>query len=295
MALALVTAGLVSAPAAEAAIVRGFGLRFSTNTTGDVVLTGNAVTTCPAASSACTSARQATGPIANRVNNSYNMVYVDVDSTRTTFNSSSADLALPGGSRVLFAGLYWAGDTHKPTGGTAVQNLRKKDRVLLDSPIATTGYVEVTGTVVDIDAHNAGAGDTDAYQAFADVTSVVAGAGNGTYSVANIQGALGTDRWAGWALVVAYEHTGHPSRNLTVFDGFGAVSAEATTGRTLTIPVAGFQTPPAGTVRTQIGTVVWEGEAGYTPDSLSLNGVALSDTQNPAGNFFNSTISNLGV
>src|SRR5687767_2769116 len=90
----VVAASLVWAPAAEAATVRGFGLRFSTNTTGDIVLTGNAATTCPASSSACTSARQATGPAANRVNNSYDMVSVDVDSTASTFNSSSADLAL---------------------------------------------------------------------------------------------------------------------------------------------------------------------------------------------------------
>lgn len=179
LALALLVAGLVSAPAAEAAIVRSFGLRFSTNTTGDIVLTGNAVTTCPASSSACTDAQQATGPSANRVNNSYGMVYVDVDSVASTFNSSSADLSLPGGSRVLFAGLYWAGDTKKPAGGTNPDNKNKKNRVSLDSPVATTGYVEVTGTVVDADPNNAGAGDTDAYQAFADVTSIVAGAGNG--------------------------------------------------------------------------------------------------------------------
>ena len=43
--------------------------------------------------------------------------YVDVDADATTFDSSSATVALPAGSTVLWAGLYWAGDTTAGTGG----------------------------------------------------------------------------------------------------------------------------------------------------------------------------------
>ncbi|MGH9281311.1 MAG: Ig-like domain-containing protein, partial [Acidimicrobiales bacterium] len=290
--MAVLLAGVMLAPVAEATVARSFGVRFSTNTTGDIVLRGNAVTTCPVAHPSCADAQSGIGDDAELINNNYEMVYVDVDSDASTFNSSAASLSLPGGSRVLFAGLYWAGDTSKGTGGKAGSpGNRKFVRVL--TPLAS-GYVKITGTV-DEDAHGAGPGETAAYQAFADVTSLVAGAGSGTYTVADVQTGTGKDRWAGWALVVAYEHSGLPSRSLTVFDGYGALSPESGTGRTLTIPVSGFQTPPAGSVRTRIGTVIWEGELGHQPEAVTLNGRALTDARNPADNLPNSTISDLGV
>ncbi len=290
--VAVLLGALVLAPDARAVMARSFGVRFSTNTTGDIVLRGNAVTTCPAAHPSCANARNGIGNDAELINNNYEMVYVDVDSNSSTFNSSSANLSLPGGSRVLFAGLYWAGDTSQGTGGTA-GTLRNRKFVGVSTPAASR-YQLVTG-VVDDDPNGAGPGDTAAYQAFADVTSLVAGAGSGRYTVANVQSGTGQDRWAGWALVVAYEHSALPSRNLTIFDGYGAASPESATGRALSIPVNGFQTPPAGSVRTRVGTVIWEGELGHHPESVTLNGRALTDARNPADNLPNSTISDLGV
>ena len=42
----------------------------------------------------------------------------------------------------------------------------------------------------------------EAYQMFADVTPLVQAAGAGTYTVANVQTDLGTDRYGAWGLVV---------------------------------------------------------------------------------------------
>ncbi len=78
--------------------------------------------------------------------------------------------------------------------------------------------------------------------------------------------ATGEDRYAGWALVVAYEAAGDPPRNLTVFDGLQSV----TQGKpALTIPVSGFQTPLSGPVRTRLGFVTYEGDLGLNGDSAS--------------------------
>jgi uncharacterized repeat protein (TIGR01451 family) len=44
-------------------------------------------------------------------NNTFPLVYVDVDSDSTTFNSSRSDLSLPADAVVLFAGLYWGGSS----------------------------------------------------------------------------------------------------------------------------------------------------------------------------------------
>ena len=71
---------------------------------------------------------------------------------------------------------------------------------------------------------------TGAYAAFVDVTGQVQRAGAGVYTVANVQSATGEDRYAGWALVVAYEAAGEPPRNLTVFDGL-AVGHAGQAGR----------------------------------------------------------------
>ena len=59
------------------------------------------------------------GTTAAADNNDFDMSYVDVDGESTTFNSSRATLALPAGSTVLFAGLYWAGDTSAGDDGQA--------------------------------------------------------------------------------------------------------------------------------------------------------------------------------
>jgi hypothetical protein len=106
--------------------------------------------------------------------------------------------------------------------------------------------------------------------------------------VANVQAATGEDRYAGWALIVAYEAAGDPPRNLTVFDGLQSV----TQGKSaLTIPVSGFQTPLSGAVRTKLGFVAYEGDLGIGGDSAALDGKPLSDGLNSATNFFNSVIS----
>ena len=63
------------------------------------------------------------------------------------------------------------------------------------------------------------------YESFADVTSRVAAAGSGTYTVANVQASAGPTSYAGWALVVAYQAPGLPLRNLTVFDGYASINS----------------------------------------------------------------------
>jgi uncharacterized repeat protein (TIGR01451 family) len=132
---------------------------------------------------------------------------------------------------------------------------------------------------------------TGAYGAFADVTGQVQRAGSGVYTVANVQAATGEDRYAGWALVVAYEAAGEPPRNLTVFDGLQSVTQSKPA---VTIPVSGFQTPLSGPVRTKLGFVAYEGDRGLTGDSATLDGRALSDRITPANNFFDSAISTGG-
>ncbi|WP_009631938.1 DUF11 domain-containing protein [Synechocystis sp. PCC 7509] len=294
--LAAVLLGL-SSPV-QAAVIRNFTSRFSTNDTGDIQIVGNSSVTCSttlgSAASSCTSALNGgtTGGLLN--NNSYFMTNVDVDADSTTFNSSSANIVLPTGATVLWAGLYWGADssagaaqTTSPTvpAGSAAPNATQRNTVRLATP-ATGGYTTITAT--QLDADNSSGND---YQGFANVTSLIQAGGGGTYTVGNVQVGTGVDHQAGWSLVVVYRDTSQPTRNLTVFDGYAVVN---TTTPNVSFTVSGFTTPPSGAVTAKIGAVAYEGDRGSTGDNLNFNGTTLTDAQNPTGNFFNSSISRTG-
>ncbi len=275
---------------------RAMSTRFSVNDNGNITFAANTLMVCPAAAAGCTGARNApaisSGTNNALNNNSYSMQYVNTAPGSVggvaTFDSSSATLSLPPGATVLFAGLYWGADTSAGAGGgVAAPNAGVRNQVGFLRPGAS-GYTTITASQVD----SSPAPAQTRYNAFADVTSLVAGAGGGAYAVGNVQAGTGQDRYAGWTLVVAYEDLTQPPRNLTVDDGFITVSSGSPP---ITVPVSGFRTPPSGPVRTTLGFVAYEGDAGLTGDSATLNTTKLSDPGSPASNFFGSSITNLGA
>lgn len=273
-ALALAALALVpAAPPAGAQVIRAFTPRWSANQPGDITLVGNTIMTCSGGNSganSCPNGRNGTGNNVN--NNNFTMVYVDVDGDATTFSSSSADLALPPGATVLWAGLYWGG----------YSNNAARNTVRLQTPVA--GYTTLTAAQTDANG--------SVYKCFADVTTLVRAGMGGTYRAANVYSTSGqSNRHGGWSLVVAYGLATDPPRNLVVFDGYALVSGTTT----VNINVSGFVTPPAGVVNTTLGVVAWEGDLGYTGDGFRLNGTTLSDAVNPGTNFFNSSITQLGA
>ena len=265
--------------AAPALADRAFTPRFSTNANGDITIVGNTLETCQTSAAECANARAGVGSALN--NNSFSMVRVNTDGT--ALDSSSARLSLPAGARVLFAGLYYGSRTNAGTGGKSAPDSSPAGLSKVDlKPPGASGFDHLTAAV------DMSSDVTGAYAAFVDVTARVQLAGSGVYTVANVQSATGEDRYAGWALVVAYEAAGEPPRNLTVFDGLASV----TQGKSaVTIPVSGFQTPLSGPVRTKLGFVAYEGDRGISGDSATLDGKVLSDALNAGNNFFNSVIS----
>jgi uncharacterized repeat protein (TIGR01451 family) len=280
-ALALVALAVAFSARPALAADRAFGVRFDVNETGDITIVANTIMTCPSSSPTCPAARG--GAASN--NNSFVMTYVDVDTDATTFDSSSATLSMPAGATALFAGLYWDSDTSAGVGGVAAPDPSANDTVLFAPPGG--GYATITAAQLDTSTSQPAR-----YQGFADVTSTVQSAGNGTYTVADVQAGTGQDRYGGWALVVAYKDSSQPPRNLTVFDGFQTVTSA---NPDVAIPVSGFVTPLSGPVNTTLGFVAGEGDRGLTGDSARLNSTTLSDAANPATNFFNSSISRFGA
>jgi uncharacterized repeat protein (TIGR01451 family) len=272
-------AGVLMLSVSSALADRAFTPRFSTNASGDVAIVGNTLETCQNSVAGCANARRGEGSVLN--NNSFVMERVDED--HTGLDSSSARLSLPIGARVLFAGLYYGARTTAGARGKAAPDASLAGVGRVDLRVPGGSGFERLGGHVDESSEVRGA-----YVAFVDVTRQVQGSGSGVYTVANVQSATGQDRYAGWALVVAYEAAGDPPRNLTVFDGLQSVTQ---TKSALEIPVSGFQTPLSGAVRTKLGFVAYEGDRGLVGDKATLDGKLLSDKVTPTDNFFNSTIS----
>jgi len=256
---------------------RTFAKRFSINKAGDILIVGNTLMTCPGS---CPTVQNGTSATLN--NNNYSMAYVNTEGG-AFLNSSRADLNLPAGAYVEWAGLYWGGQS-----ANAAKNQARFITPLSDS--------NLTSTVVDTGSANA-----NRYQAFVDVTNLVRAAGSGSYVTGNVQSTPNTsDVYASWSLVVVYSNPSEQARNLTVFDGLASVSSTA-----VNVAVGPFISPPSGAVNARIGVVAYEGDASTTGDVLKFNGtksspassgtqVILSDACHPANNSFNSSICRLG-
>lgn len=300
LAAALIAVLLVALPGArpaDAAITTPFQQAFSVNTNGTIQIRGNTLLTCQTATAGCPAARAWTSAQAptngtdpqvgdSLNNNGFTAAYVDVDADATTFNSSTARLDVPAGGNVLYAALVWGAGTAAPT--PALRN-----QVSFRAPGAA-GY----STVVADDFMTRPDGS---FQGFTDVTDEIAAAGSGAYTVANVQVSAGSsNRHAGWALVVVMADPAAPARNLTVYRGFGDVSASAG-NQTVDLTVDGFITPPSGPVRTELGMVSYEGDAGSVGDQLLLRSGAtapfqnVADARNARNNVFNSSLTERGA
>ena len=209
---------LAGATAAHAAVTDPFTRVFSANTSGNIQIRGNTVATCESATaSLCLGAQAMTNPTAgDNNNNAFFMNYVDVDSDATTFDSSSATVNIPAGGSVLFAALAWGGNT--TAGGTPANTGLYGAGVAADAPtVASAGTVEMKvpggGSYVTENSTRTSflSGSTGSYQGYVNVTAAVQAAGNGSYTVANVQTATGSNIHGGWSLTIAYSNPTDPA------------------------------------------------------------------------------------
>lgn len=276
--LVVAASTIASVPSAHAAATVPFAARKTFNDNGAIALLGNNLLTCPASAAGCIAAKSAASGGSEVNNNNYVMENLDVDGDASTFNSSNSQLLLPDGSTVLWAGLYWGARVQK--GDFGVTTTSPRTQMSLRGP-KDAGYRTVTSQV-----EFGPNGSDQAYQEFADVTSIAQAQGSGTWWGANVAAGTGKDRYAGWALVVVYRNPALPLRNLTVFDGFNVISS----GNPQTISISGFLAPLAGSVQTQLGMIAYEGDRGSVGDSATLTSGAktttLATNESPGNNFF---------
>ncbi|SOU87228.1 Putative adhesin precursor SprB [Tenacibaculum dicentrarchi] len=222
----------------------------------------------------------------NEDNNEHNLYYIDIDNDSSTFSSSSATLSLPDPncSRVVYAGLYWAG----------VYNGSSDDyrKVKLKLP-SSSSYVDITA---DPNNREVLSSTTRSYTCFKDITALVQAESNpnGIYTAANILAtegkAAGTGSAAGWTMIVVYENESETRKNISIFDGYADV-----TNTEVKVPYSGFKTIPKGNVKAEQIIGALEGDRGRGDDKYEFkdkNDVynPLFNNLNPANNFFNNSI-----
>lgn len=199
--------------------------------------------------------------------------------------STTAMLQLPAGSTVTYARIYWSASLN--------EGFEPSRQVVIDRP-GPNGFAPIT-VMADLKDLAKPMGGIAAFQASADITKILQTYGAGVYRVRGYATSpllsLSQDvAWVAWSGVVLYRHDGDPIRNFALFDGLLGVGPD----QAVTQPIAGFAVPPGGMADGKVAIVGYEGDSEKTGDSLTWNNTPLSDAQNPADNFFNSSRSSLG-
>lgn len=245
----------------------GAPARFATDGKVTVRAAGNALLSCPAERDGCQDTRKREGH--RRDNDLWPMQPLDLDDVSSTKASSSAQLDLPAGGQVVWAGLYWSAGI-KPAGPIKLRPPQRK-RYLAIKPDEVTVRELPSGP---------------AYQAFADVTGLVSDhRGKNTWWAADAPMLAGVSQHAGWSLVVIVTDPAQPYSQAVVLDSATVVGGEA--GRA-EMPLGGIF-PTASPARLEL--VTWEGDADLKGDRVSLGSGALTPDggDRDRGNVFDSS------
>ena len=247
-----------------------FAKRFETSgINGDLTIIGNS-----------NLGENATAPYnGDTQNNFIDMVFIDVDTNTSTFNSSTARFSTRACNRIVYAGLYW-GSMRSPSTDTPTE---------IKFKVPGKSYRDIVADVSIDRIH------------YKDVTSLVNTTSNasGTYKVANISTEEGPNNSAGWSLVIVYEDILQPRKYISTFDGFSYVRNSPY--NVVDFSYSGFVTPPAGPVEGRVGVAALEGDLGWVGDQMLFKAdanstfTALYDAENPVNNFFNSKITKDGA
>lgn len=270
--------------------------RFSTIRQGSVVFTGNTAGLAPVNATS----GQFAGSIAvfTSLDTSLQVSGYPAGTTMSyARNGSAATLTLPAGAAVIYAELVWGGLFR-----SSAQDLSSitDNAVTFGTPLQTVSLTgdPLTRNNLLIPANGTTLGF---YTRSVNVTSYVAAAGSGVYSLSAIPALIAIPssqssdtNHAGWTLAVVYEDSTQPLRSLTLWCGATAVSLAA--GST-DITVSGFLTPDSLPIGGKLFVSAQEGDAVIGGDSMLFGANAaslqtLSGPNNPATNFFASQINN---
>ncbi len=204
-------------------------------------------------------------------------------------NTNTASISgIPVGATIKAAHLYWAGTFSTQAGST---------RTTPDYTVTFEG-----NTITADRQYTADFDPTEQYfNGVEDVTSIVQSRGspNGSYSFSGLSVNTAAPHctfatvFAGWSLVIIYEHPSEDFRVVNLFEGF-----ELIFGESVTLTPDNYRVP-VSPINGRHAYLTWDGDAGNSGtrngfvEGLRFNGASLFDPNNPANNIYNS-ISTLG-
>ena len=212
-----------------------FKIRYETFIKGDIKIIGNNVINRKEKGASPNDPYNDRSPKA-KLNDEFDMQYIDVDNDPNTFASSTAHFSYDGtGGKVAYAGLYWAATYPYNSGvlrGTknvpVDKNREEASSVLFKTP-DINAYVPISGELIYDGINDEKLKNAAPYVYYANVTSLLAPATKvvGDYTVANVRAALGQIEGgsaAGWALVIVYENPDSNVKKIITYDGFSAIT-----------------------------------------------------------------------
>lgn len=202
-------------------------------------------------------------------------------------SSSNSLSGIPVGATIRAAYLYWAG-----SGSTIDSQVTFNGSTVFASRTFTATFV-FNGTNFDF------------FSGFSDVTALVTGNGNYTFSGLTVNtGAPHCGSQAvlsGWGLIVVFDDPSEDLRAVNVFDGFQFFRGSS---QTITVDTFRIPTPPEP-INGKVSHITWEGDPqnsgplGGVGENLTFNGTTIDDglvppASNPTVQQFDGTVNTVG-
>ncbi|WP_456322312.1 hypothetical protein, partial [Hydrogenimonas sp.] len=284
---------------------RDFCIRFKANVMGDMVSIGNTLTVAPkndANSADCNTYTNGSyiDPILTN-NSEKRYCHYNVDGEQGSA-ATRAELLLPPGSKIVWAGLYWQ----------ALSDPIDPDNFSIDIRKDGESYHTVSADRIDYQndysKHTVKTGSSsgrgkyaDIYSAFADVTDLFQNEGwlDGNYTIRTTDVMEGRETWFGifsaWNLIVVYKNNSSLLKNITIFDGWKQVSNDVG-HKDVQVDVSGFYTPRRTPINASVAVFAAEGDYNIDGDKLKArdqNGALVEFLNNNNPSLSNQTFSSL--
>jgi hypothetical protein len=237
----------------------------------------------------------------SKLNDEFDMVYIDIDNDPSTFSSSSATIEeKKNANEIVFAGLYWSA-TYKYKNGFKNNGVftseGEREANFNEIKIKTPGqndYQNISGSIIFDGSTDKRLKSTSPYVCFYDLTEMVKSKPFGEYTVANIkstQGFIEGGVAGGWVIYFVYKNEMSVKKQVTLYDGFTYIY-----NKPVDLNLSGFLTPRTGNINAKIALAALEGDSKIDGDNVRIkstvnNRYFLLGNQNRLGsNFFNGQI-----
>jgi hypothetical protein len=272
-----------------------FSVRFQDYIQGDVTFIANNIVNRKEANEAYNKVNDI-----SKLNDEFEMSYVDIDNDEATFSSSSATI-MPkqNTTELVFAGLYWSATYKNKTGfktnetsSTKEESESNINEIKIKTP-SQNSYQDISGKVIFDGYKNEKNKKNAPYACFYDLTEMVKSNPYGDYTVANIkatQGYLEGGVAGGWVIYFIYRDTTATKKYIALHDGFAFVQ------KSIEVNFSRFLTPKTGEINPKIMLAALEGDLKLDGDNVRIKSAInnqyfpVTSKSRAVSNFFNSQI-----